>query len=772
MTHASISALTIEHLRGSVVPFTLPFEKGKKLTIVYGENGTGKSTICDALDLLGNGKVGSLDGRGLGTTKQYWPSVGKKSADVKVTLTTSAGICSVSLGGKDVAVTNQQNRPRVEVLRRSQILSLVEAKPAERYAAISRFIDVSGVEASEASLRKLILDIDKDLEIAIARVAENRAQIDRFWSEAGKPDGDSRSWAAKEIIKDQDVFEQRKIAIDRVIALWDRLTGYPQKHKDLITACEIASANLTLSQESYTQLASQVAGNYLEVLDILRAAQQHFHNYPSPSVCPLCESSERVDGLVSEVNRRIEAQSLVGQLDEAKSALDTKTESVKIANQRLNDLLSAAKLDASELETQDKEHLSSLGIVLPSTSIPTSVDEWGNWFNNNSSVRQNWQSESDSCVDAKRFIGTLRTSLDALEKNEEQVNEFGALSPLLKRTLKIVEVKRKEYTDTILEQIASRVGELYEAIHPGEGLNKITLELDAAKRASLEISTEFAGKTNTPPQAYFSDSHLDTFGLCVFFALAERESPADTILVLDDVLGSVDEPHVDRVISMLYEETAKFRHCLITTHYGPWRHKYRWGWLKNGQCHFVELTHWSIYKGISHSRSIPEADRLRALLAESSPDLQAICAKSGVILEATMDFLTQLYECSVPRRTGGSYTLGDLLPAVDGKLRKALRVEHKLDNIDGSVSYVDRLLEPHISELIRIAQVRNVFGCHFNSLSFDLLDSDAMAFGQEVLSLIDALVDHECGWPRNSKSGSYWATNGETRRLHPLKRPG
>src|SRR3546814_6653816 len=84
MSAPSLSSLSIEHLRGSVTQFTLPFEKGKKLTIIYGENGTGKSTIADAFDLLGNGRVGSLDTRGLGTTRKYWPSVGKAAADVSV----------------------------------------------------------------------------------------------------------------------------------------------------------------------------------------------------------------------------------------------------------------------------------------------------------------------------------------------------------------------------------------------------------------------------------------------------------------------------------------------------------------------------------------------------------------------------------------------------------------------------------------------------------------------------------------------------------------
>src|SRR3546814_19556862 len=102
---------------------------------------------------------------------------------------------------------------------------------------------------------------------------------------------------------------------------------------------------------------------------------------------------------------------------------------------------------------------------------------------------------------------------------------------------------------------------------------------------------------------------------------------------------------------MIYDVISKFRHCVVTTHYGPWRHKYRWGWLKNGQCQFVELSRWSLRQGMSHSRSVPEAARLRALLSDPSPDHQAICEKSGVILAAVLDFLTHLDECSVDRKS-------------------------------------------------------------------------------------------------------------------------
>jgi len=172
MSVAPLKKLTITHLRGAVEPFELPFEKDKKLTIVYGENGTGKSTICDALEFLSKGKVGSLDNRGLGKTNQYWNAVSKSAADVSVTLETSNSTCRAWMVKSDVVAQPADARPRVEVLRRTQILALLEARPGERYEAIRRFVDVSPIEESENSLRQLIRSMNNSRNTAATRILE------------------------------------------------------------------------------------------------------------------------------------------------------------------------------------------------------------------------------------------------------------------------------------------------------------------------------------------------------------------------------------------------------------------------------------------------------------------------------------------------------------------------------------------------------------------------------------------------------------------------
>jgi hypothetical protein len=406
------------------------------------------------------------------------------------------------------------------------------------------------------------------------------------------------------------------------------------------------------------------------------------------------------------------------------------------------------------------------------TPTPTAIEKLPAWITSVDLLLPKWKAAKDSRADKQRFVASVVSALKTYRQNVKEQKALEVLLPKLKEALKIAEEERRTFTDQVLSGIAVNVGKLYEAVHPGEGLDKISLALDPKKRASLDIGSSFAGQGGLPPQAYFSESHLDTLGLCVFLALAEIDGPEETILVLDDVLASVDEPHVERLIEMLYAEASKFRHCLITTHYRPWKQKLRWGWLQNGQCQFLELSKWSAAGGMTVVLSIPDIERLKLLLAETPPDPQLVCAKAGVILEAALDFLTQLYECAIPRRKGGLYTLGDLLPAINKKLRAALAVEAVISKDAAGVSTYNTIsLGPILDELTRIAQVRNVFGCHFNQLSFELLDTDAIAFGTQVQLLVEALIDPQAGWPRSDKSGRYWANAGETRRLHPLLQP-
>ena len=370
-------------------------------------------------------------------------------------------------------------------------------------------------------------------------------------------------------------------------------------------------------------------------------------------MCPLCESPEKTANLADRIRQRLTAFSSL-EAAQAKSTAANLT--VQRSEQQLQIVRDAARQDVERFE----EYRSGLAwpkdISLPSSPAPKSLVGLTEWLAATVTLPAEWKNAEAARHDKKQFISTLKQALKTWHDSLAAQKDIDRLLPRLERALKIVAEERKQFTDDILAGIAAEVARLYEAVHPGEELNKIRLELDPKKRASLEIGATFFG-LNSRPQAYFSDSHLDTLGLCVFLALSALDQPENTILILDDVLASVDEPHVNRLFEMLYSEAGKFRHCIITTHYRPWKEKFRWGWIKTGQCQFVELTRWTILEGLTLNRSVPDVQRLKQLLEK--PSQPAACLrKSRVILEAALDFLTTHYECSIPRRAGGDYTLG------------------------------------------------------------------------------------------------------------------
>jgi hypothetical protein len=765
MNNSPLRKLTIANLRGSVKPFTLAFEKGRKLTIVYGENATGKTTICDALEFLGKGYVGSLENRGLGKAARYWHSVGKSAADVAVTLETSAGACTAKVMKGEVVVVPLANRPQVEVLRRTTIQGLIDGRPADRYALIDPFIDVSGVTNAESSLRGLVRDLKSNRDTAVAIVAENEATLRHFWEAAGKPGSDAIEWCEHESARDAAEFDEERQAVAALRAAYQRLTDYPARAEAVAKQLAEMQGAAATTDEQLAILLSAASEGVGDLVAILEAAQPYFQKHLDPKQCPLCESTEKISGLSARVNERIKQYSAIQKARRDKEAL---TKTLQAEERRHADLKKDFARDRKAFEVAGAAYKWKTNVQLPNQPCPEALNDLKGWLDANFTNSAGWQKAEAGLQSQSQFVQTLKQALKNYKKNVQEQKDLDKLIPHLETALEIVADERRKFTDSVLAAIAKKVGDLYEAVHPGEGLNKISLVLDPSRRASLEIGASFCGQSDAPPQAYFSQSHIDTLGLCIFLALAGMEKPEDMTLVLDDVLASVDEPHVDRLIQMLYEEAQKFRHCLISTHYRPWKEKHRWGWLKNGQCQFVELTKWTATDGLTVIGTLPDVERLRKLLAETPPDPQIVCAKAGVILEAALDFLTELYECRVPRRRSG-YTLGDLLPALDKKLRATLRVD--VISAGAPPSYTAVPLAPILDELTQIAQVRNVMGAHFNALSFTLLDSDALGFGKNVLALMDALTDPEAGWPQSKKSGSYWATAGETRRLHPLQQP-
>jgi energy-coupling factor transporter ATP-binding protein EcfA2 len=770
-TKGPLKTLRIKQFRGSTKDFSLMFDSNKSLTLIYGENGSGKSTICDAFDFLGNGKVGSLEGRGLGQIHPFWPTVGQSHASILVEMSVDHQTWQARANAKTVSVTPAGIAPpKVDVLRRSSILRLVQDAPKEKYEALKPFIDISLVEQAEGALRNQIKDSSFVLNNAANRIAENRDTLWRLFKESGSAESSALAWA-KKTIANPPPDPTRDVAALRAVA--KAIEACISLQEQSVTAREEAAAGEAHLNEVKASLAAlESAGQSSDAAfeRILSVAKDHFAKHPVAEVCPLCESAERVTNLALHVDERL-----------------SKLKALTAARGAVTDAIS--KHTSKETVVQSLSARAKVSAAAAVEKVKPAPVQWAEKHPGALSQLQNLAQEGDlDSIDAellrkgsdaaselcsalegkKASFATVKTIFQQYQTNLDNQKVVSQVVPRLEAALVLCEQQRKHFLDSILSAIATEVGRLYEIIHPGEGLNKITLKLDPQKSGSLDLAAEFLSQKDQPPHAYFSESHLDSLGLCIFLALAALREPERTVVVMDDVLGSIDEPHVDRLIEMLYVESKKFKHTIITTHYQPWREKFRWGWLKNGQCELMELGVWDPSTGIATAKlSQAPLLELRQHLAATPPAIQPACASAGVLLEAICDYLTGTYECDVPRKKG-KLTLGDMLPKVsEKKLADALRIEVK--QADGS--FVQTTVGDKLIQLRDMAQLRNIFGCHYNDLAHQLPHKDAIEFATLVHDVGSALICDEEGWPGSDKSGSYWATRNETRRLHPLRKP-
>ena len=775
-----LQRLEVQALRGSTEKLTLAFEKGKKITIVYGQNAPGKSTICDAFELLCKGKVGSLEGKGLGKTEAYWHSTGKSPADLSVSLITTKGRWQAKVSKSKAVVTPDAGRPQAEILRRNQIQKLIADQPKTRFDAIRPFLDTELVEVSENHLRRLIEQEKAARETAVARIEENRVAVENFWKEVGIPKPGALQWARLEIKKGTSQLQTDISQLETIIKQIESLNTEKERLDRYSEELAKADASHRISSEKVVEEQTKVSDKVGDLIGILEAAQRYFSLHDKIDVCPLCGSSEFVTDLPKRINDQLEAIRALSQAVKSKVVSNSTLEFAKKQfNKQAEIFLTSCKTVAASIKSYGlPQGLAWPQDLLKSKEVFSTSDDDSDiqlisakdLASKAMTFLDIAKSGCEKRKEKKGFIQTLNRAVETYDNNYATQQELDLLVPRMEKALSEIEEERRLFVDDILKKIATRVGTLYEKIHPDEGLSKISLLLDPDKRASLEILCPFPGAKEVPPGAYLSDSHLDTLGLCIWLAIAELGDVGNLILVLDDAVMSVDEPHVERVIELLYELGPQFRHCIYATHYRPWREKYRWGWLKNGECQFVELLPWKHEKGIKHSKHLPPLEELRKLLSAELPNSQLACAGAAVILEAVLYFLTQLYECSVPMRRGNP-TIGDLLPSIKGKLRSALKIERLETGADEFAIYKEYSLAPVLDELEKIAQARNVFGCHFNDLSYQLPEEDAIRFANAVLVLGDYLIDIDCGWPRSDKSGSYWVNSKKTRRLHPLRQP-
>ncbi len=772
-----IDTLLLDKFRGASSSLALSFDPTKALVLIFGENGTGKTTIVDALDFVCNQKYGSLDERSSTKPRRHLPTIGSKAGDVRVVLSAGKGTWEGRLADAGPSVTGPPGCPTVTILRRSHILRVINAQPKDRYAALGDLLRLPGIRASEASLREALNDLESRYNEAARAKDQADEALEELWKTEGGPGANALAWARSSCAEEPSALKTSLAEMTTLISLLDRAET---SRKDLEVAesrLETARAVELGEEEKLRKEENSGGSGSLAVAELLRDAEALLGHGTDPSECPLCGSAERVSGLGERISARLSGLTTLIKARQSRAIAQTATERALGARDSASTQFTGAVRDMAiglkgftgqpQLSVDWSAY--SADLTLPDQASQPPLDDARRFFATTRDYDSTLRLAHAADQKIAHQLTLLKQHLATVDAKTSAAVEFEATTADLRHVLDVVEGLRKAHVDALLQAISSRVEAMYSAVHPGEGLGQVRFHLNPKFIGSLEFDGAFQGTPNLPPQAYYSDSHLDTLGICVFVALAQTETDDKTVIVLDDVLSSVDAPHSDRLMKVLQDEAPNFDQIVITTHYRPWRERFRF--RASDSVQLIDLERWSLSRGICAGKTRFRLDELREATAATPFDRQIAASKAGVLLEELLKSICLRYRCKLPAMIEANHSLGDLASAIPPKLEKIVLVEVGCSATPASPSSV--IVGPLIRNATRWMWVRNSVGAHFSTPGLDVPDDDVREFAEACMDLAVNLVCEKCGEsPGRNRDGACWECRCGDRRLRPLASPG
>lgn len=770
-----IRKLKLRSFRGATTQTEIELDHTKKLALIYGCNGDGKSTLVDALDFICNQHLGSIKEIS-GVENAAILPLGGDRTKLEVGLTTGNGTWTARLKGSGYSVmVEPAGAPCSTVLRRNKILGLINAAPGERYKELIGFIDIEGVEKAEGELRKAVIENKKRADGLITQLKHADDSILQLYhneSQDHERSMDPLAWAKQRASADNQKVERLEKQLASILGIVDRLSGDVERADQQIQSAQRAREAVEKSRNELVSPANMTLEVALLLIQLLTDATIYLQKNPSVSQCPLCENTVSMPNFAEFVQKKLErypeiqrqysalqtAEKHHQELQSAaKSTLRLCIENAAILHRQITDVAFPAELNTTTT-SEDFPHLKAyagsldaVNITEPQKLLTTIGPDVAKWRMKHGELRKQ--------IETRQAIANYVKSYDIM-KTEAEINE--KVTDKLIAAVKVTTELRISYTQELLDQVADECDRLYGIIHPDENLGNVRFALDKEKRASCNQTATFEGHKKIAPQAYFSESHLDTLGIAFFLAVTKHRTGGKTILVLDDVFTSVDEEHVDRLINLLVEEADYFDQIIVTTHFRRLFDQIQVGHGASGFCDLIKLRGWSFHAGIQ-AESAPLAwQDLEDVLNAPSLDRQGVAAKAGVLLESALNELTIVMRCRVERNRTNHYALRPMIEALSGHIGKWELCDVQV--IESEPAFTSRSMDALKEAATTIKSTcisRNTVGAHFNPDGSDYSNGQITDFGNAVLKFLGEVVCGKCGsLPRNNRKTHHACTCG------------
>jgi hypothetical protein len=698
---------------------------GKSIAILGG-TGKGKSAIVDGIEFFFSGSLRRFHGRGSGNidadaAMRHVLEKGEPSVEFLFTPTNES--VKRVLGSNDLLAATHPSiqeyidqHPPAEafVLRRSQLLEFIYDQDAERYQKYIRLLGLDDIDTAQKSFveaEERISNQFSECQNRLGNLLQLFMEPGIDWIPTSLSDVLAKCAEVAQPFGVTTLIEWQQLS-SAILALdAKRSNETKQRIDELNLAIDHLQAEVPSEIESIAaainQLHRQLSKMQAESEEVVRGriieeGLKYFLEHPDITECPLCEQKLE-EGYQAVFERLAERNRALGELRDLEMEWSQKLDALTTALQRLLDQLAREQEQDHGLypEKYAQVLVQHYEALQESMKLVKSIKEQRAYeavivppdVEGVRSVRLTIRSflvkERGTLIQPDAIV--LEKAVSFLQRAKEREPEIRDAELAKDNSLKLWHAMqdvqeafsraREGAVQAVFDKIAEKVLSYYHRLHDSDEANESSectdLSLTSTSRAAaggLQLAIEFLGKVaSCDPRAFLSEGHLDSLGLCLYLASVRIFNNSGSLLVLDDVLTSIDREHRHRVAELLLEDFSDFQ-LVVTTHDEYWFNLLQSKVLARGEqdkWRFKRIARWTLEKGPESAAYEGTWDWIESNLVEEA--YRELGGSLRLVLEDFLKRVADKMELKVKYNINGKYVAGDFqLAGINNTLRDRL----------------------------------------------------------------------------------------------------
>jgi ABC-type Mn2+/Zn2+ transport system ATPase subunit len=666
-----IKDINISGIRGIKNTINLPLNE--KSVLLYGDNGTGKSSISDSIEWLYTDKISHLSNEeivlkdALRNSYISKPDVSKISISFNKKLNISKSLYFE----REKLVHKLSNSPNSSfskylddsknenlLLRYQSLRDFIDQTKSDKLRYLSDIIGFSDVTKIKDILKRTFNSIKNEIKnqnFEAQRATQEKTLISKIGAAVSQE---------KDLFKTiNEIILPLKTGItvssfkdiDSVLNHIKKSSNTKQSTElksleDINKMLSTLKSEIPLFTNEYQKYFNEFNKAAKDIKSIIQASLYELlksgevvlnKKYHKENSCPLCLQTKNLDELKTDIQKRLEGIEDYLKINEKydntkKLVLDISSERLKrieeviLRNPLINEpshnnakqAIEELKVKFSNYQKAAKEEVKS-GNKLPNDDTLILKDED---FKIQNTITQEIEAikisiKDDNTTETFANISAAKDAFLQIKRFEKDKNNLEQQKKSLELIYNEFIKKQKEGLENFISIFSDSINDFYQYMNPEDLFQEIQITTienpDGDNLKGITIKYKYNGQWESSPQKYFSESHLNCFGISFFLASVKAFNKNNKFFVLDDVISSFDTNHRNKFADLLFNKFSDYQ-IILLTHESEWfnyisQKARRNNWLIN------EIK-WDKHQGAYVDETLTLKERIEKELAKGSPE--------------------------------------------------------------------------------------------------------------------------------------------------------